>query len=277
MAIGKNKRAGGKKGKKKGRRQLDAFAKKVWYKVRYTAKLGDAKVKKIGWTSANKTAAGKTEEDTLISRVYEVVIPDLAGFGNFGQDVKHKKVKFICKAVDAGRKECYTAPYEFGITSDERASKIAKLISVIDAYQDVQTADGYHLRIFITATTMKQKEQLKKTTYAQSSQIRKIRKAIRAAVLENVSKADIYEVFNKLKASQISENVKKAAKHVFPLDSCYVRKVKVLRCPANMEVPLDNANKQQLISKCEHSAQAVTMVNEDEIMAREDADMGQFS
>ena len=53
---------------------------------------------------------------------------------------------------------------------------IRKGQTLIEAHVDVKTADGYVVPLFVIACTMRRQEQVKSSCYAQSAQIRKIRK-----------------------------------------------------------------------------------------------------
>lgn len=57
-------------------------------------------------------------------------------------------------------------------TTDKMRSMVRKWQSLIEAHVDVKTADGYYLRMFCIAFTKKRQGQIKKTCYAQSSQVR---------------------------------------------------------------------------------------------------------
>lgn len=53
--------------------------------------------------------------------------------------------------------------------------QVRKWQSLIEAHVDVKTTDGYVLRMFCLAFTKKRQNQMKKTCYAQTAQIKKIR------------------------------------------------------------------------------------------------------
>ena len=60
-------------------------------------------------------------------------------------------------------------------TTDKLRSLVRKWQSLIEAHVDVKTTDNYTLRLFCIAFTKKRPNQIKKTCYAQSSQIRQVR------------------------------------------------------------------------------------------------------
>ena len=69
---------------------------------------------------------------------------------------------------------------------------------MIEANVDVKTTDGYLLRVFVMGFTNRAPQQQKKCTYAQSSQIRTIRKKMVEIVTKEVSAVELKEVVNKL-------------------------------------------------------------------------------
>lgn len=61
------------------------------------------------------------------------------------------------------------------LTTDKLRSLVRKWQTLIEANVDVKTTDGYFLRLFCIAFTKKRPGQVKKTAYAQSSQVRHAR------------------------------------------------------------------------------------------------------
>lgn len=62
-------------------------------------------------------------------------------------------------------------------TTDKLRSLVRKWQTLIEAHVDVKSTDGYLLRLFCISFTMKRPSQIKKTCYAQSSQVRGCRRA----------------------------------------------------------------------------------------------------
>lgn len=57
-------------------------------------------------------------------------------------------------------------------TTDKLRSMVRKWQTLIEAHVDVKTTDGFTLRMFCIAFTKKRQGQIKRTAYAQSSQVR---------------------------------------------------------------------------------------------------------
>lgn len=116
-------------------------------------------------------------------------------------------------------------------TSDKLRSLVKKWQSLIEAYVDVKTTDGYLIRVFTIAFTQRRKNQVRKTTYATSAQIRAIRKKMFESILKEASQCDLKELVQKFIAEVIGADITKACQGIYPLQHCHVRKVKILKSP----------------------------------------------
>merc|ERR1711909_215777 len=201
MAVGKNKRMskGSKKGGKK--KVVDPFTKKDWYDIKAPNMF---KVRQVGKTLVTRTIGNKIAADGLKGRVFDCNQADLQEDGT-----GYRKFKLICEDV-----------------------QVKKWQTMIKCQVDVKTTDNYHLRVFITAFTKKAgNEQVKKTTYAQSQQVKQIRKKMTELVVSQVSNADIKELIAKLLPDSIAAEIVKAAQPIYPIQDCYVSKIKVVKKP----------------------------------------------
>merc|ERR1719215_585146 len=73
------------------------------------------------------------------------------------------------------------------LTTDKLRSMVKKWQTLIEAHVDVKTTDGYLLRVFCIGFTQKQSSSTKKHCYAQSQQIRQIRKKMVDIIAGEVS------------------------------------------------------------------------------------------
>ncbi len=108
--------------------------------------------------------------DSLKGRVFELSLADL----NAAEDLDYRKIKLIGEEVQG--KALLTSFYGMDMTRDKMCSLIRKWQTLIEASAEVKTTDGYVLRMFCIAFTKRRPNQVRKTSYAQSSQIRAIRK-----------------------------------------------------------------------------------------------------
>jgi small subunit ribosomal protein S3Ae len=116
-------------------------------------------------------------------------------------------------------------------TSDKLRSLVRKWQTLIEAHVDVKTTDGYLIRLFAIGFTKRRPNQVKKTTYAKSAQIREIRKKMFEVMTRESSSCDLKELVQKLVPEVIGREIEKAAQGIYPLQNVYVRKVKILKAP----------------------------------------------
>merc|ERR1712144_83144 len=199
MAVGKNKRLS--KGKKGLKKRTDPFAKKDWYSVKAPSTF---QVRDVGKTLVNRTTGLKNANDALKGRIFEVSLADLQK----DEDHAFRKVKLRVDEVQG--RNCLTNFHGLDFTSDKLRSLVRKWQSLIEANVTVKTTDDYLLRLFAIAFTKRRPNQIKKTTYAASSQIRAIRKKM---------------------TEIIGREIEKATQGIYPLQNVHIRKVKLLKAP----------------------------------------------
>eukprot|EP01041_Mallomonas_annulata_P013157 gene13157-27828_t len=225
MAIGKNKRIS--KGKKGGKKKAqDSFARKEIYNIRAPSMFT---TKAAGKTIITKTTGQKIASEGLKGRVFEISLADLNG-GDEAQG--YRKIRLVCEDVQGT--DCITNFHGMDITRDKLCSLIRKWQSLIEAYVDVRTTDGYVLRVFCIGFTKKQNNQhAKSTCYAQSGQVRAIRKKMFEIMTEEASKCDLKELVQKFISIPeiIGQQIEKTCQSIFPLQNVYIRKVKMLKKP----------------------------------------------
>jgi small subunit ribosomal protein S3Ae len=85
--------------------------------------------------------------------------------------------------------------------------------------------------LFLIAFTKRRPDQVRKTTYAQSSQIRQIRQKMFQVVQKETQGVDLKQLFEKLVPEVIGKEVEKVSQGIYPLQNSFVRKVKILKGP----------------------------------------------
>ncbi|KAJ1405837.1 ribosomal S3Ae family-domain-containing protein, partial [Ochromonadaceae sp. CCMP2298] len=143
-----------------------------------------------------------------------------------------RKIRLVCEDVQGT--DCITHFSGMDMTRDKLCSLIRKWQTLIEAFVDVRTTDGYVLRMFAIAFTKKQQNQaVKSTCYAQAGQIRNIRKKMFEIMTEEASKCDIKELVQKLISTpdSLGQEIEKKCQSIFPLQNVFIRKVKVLKRP----------------------------------------------
>lgn len=220
MAVGKNKKLGKKKGLKK--KIVDPFTKKEWYDVKAPVQFQQRQVAK---TPVNRTSGTKIASDFLKGRVYSVSLADLQK----DEDQAHRKIKLRIEDVQGTK--CLTNFYGMDLTADKFRSLVRKWQSLIEAHVDVKTTDGYFLRIFAIGFTKRRPNQLRKTTYAQSSQVRQIRKKMMDIITREATTVELKDLVVKFIPEAIGKQIENECQGIYPLQNVFIRKVKVLKTP----------------------------------------------
>merc|ERR1712167_269420 len=79
--------------------------------------------------------------------------------------------------------------------------------------------------------TKKRPNQIKRTCYAQSSQVRKIRAKMFEIMNREAGSCDLKDLVLKFIPEVIGKEIEKACSGIFPLQNVYLRKVKVIKAP----------------------------------------------
>lgn len=145
------------------------------------------------------------------------------------EDTNFRKVKLRIDEVQG--KNALLSFYGMDFTSDKLRSLVRKWQSLIEAHVDVKTTDGYLVRLFAIAFTKRRPNQVRKTTYAQTAQIRAIRTKMFEIMTREASNVDIKGLVGKFAPEVIGKEIEKAAKGIFPIQNVFIRKVKILKAP----------------------------------------------
>ncbi len=216
MSLGKTQKKKGLK-KKVGER----FLKKEWWKIRAPGMFAE---RTVCVAPVNQTEGEKFSHESVKGRVFTVSLGDL------NQSHPHKKIKLIVdEEQEKGNKVALTNFYGLDTTRDHLCSLIKKWHTIIDCHVDAKTTDGFLLRVFVTASTKKSKNQQRATSYANSSQLKQLRRIMHSFVSKEVKKCSLKELVPKLMTDTISEDIVKKAKKIFPIQNCLIRKVKTIK------------------------------------------------
>ncbi|KAD3641487.1 hypothetical protein E3N88_30711 [Mikania micrantha] len=217
----KNKRIS--KGKKGGKKKAaDPFSKKDWYDIKAPSLFS---TRNVGKTLVTRTQGTKIASEGLKHRVFEVSLADLQN------DEDHAYRKIRLRAEDVQGKNVLTNFWGMDFTTDKLRSLVKKWQSLIEAHVDVKTTDNYTLRMFCIGFTKKRANQVKRTCYAQSSQIRQIRRKMREIMVTQAQSCDLKELVQKFIPESIGREIEKATSSIYPLQNVFIRKVKILKAP----------------------------------------------
>ena len=172
-----------------------------------------ADLRSVGKTLVNRTTGLKNANDALKGRIFEVSLADLQK----DEDHAFRKVKLRVDEVQG--KNCLTNFHGLDFTSDKLRSLVRKWQTLIEANVVVKTTDDYLIRLFAIAFTKRRPNQIKKTTYARSSQIRAIRKKMVEIIQREASSCTLSQLTTKLIPEVIGREIEKATQGIYPLQN----------------------------------------------------------
>jgi len=221
MAVGKNKRLSKGKKSKGGKKPVDPYTRKDWYDVKAPSIFQNRNACK---TLVNRTQGTKLASEGLKGRVFEVSLADLNN-----DEETYRKIKL--RIDDIQGRNCLTNFHGMDFTSDKLRSLVRKWQTLIECFVDVKTVDGYVVRLFAIGFTKRRPNQLKKTSYAQTSQIRAIRKKMSEIMTREASTVELKDLVLKFIPESIGKEIEKACNSIYPLQNVFVRKCKIMKFP----------------------------------------------
>lgn len=221
MTAGKNPRNFKKKGQKK--KVLHPFVKKEWYNVLVPSNFD---VAAPTLTPCNKSAGQKMAADSLRGRVFEISLGDL---NQNAHEQAWRKVKVQCEEVKGF--DCFTNFYGMDITRDKLCTLVKKWHTLVEAFAQAKTQDGYLLRMFCIGFTRRIKRQVKATCYAKNSQQKLIRQKMMEIMVNECQKSTLKDLFKNFLTENIAKQITKECSKIFPLENVLIKKVKVLKKP----------------------------------------------
>merc|ERR1712233_41126 len=203
---------------------VDPFTRKDWYDIKAPSIFTN---RQVGKTLVNRTQGTKIASEGLKGRVFEGSLADLQGEKD--AERSYRKFKLLIEEIQG--KNCLTSFHGMNLTTDKLRSMVKKWQTLIQGNVDVKTTDGYMLRLFCIGFTTKLDRSTKKTCYAQSAQVKNIRKKMVDIIQREVSSSDLKELVNKLIPDSMSVDITKACQGIYPLHDVHIRKVKVMKRP----------------------------------------------
>jgi len=151
--------------------------------------------------------------------------------GDLNKDEEQSFRKIKLRIDEIQGRNCLTNFHAMSFTSDKLRSLVRKWQTLIEAHVDVKTTDGYLLRLFAIGFTKRRQSQVRKTTYAQTGEVREIRKKMFEIMTREASSCDLKELVQKFVPEAIGREIEKAARSIYPLQNVYVHKAKILKAP----------------------------------------------
>ncbi|EHY64565.1 hypothetical protein NERG_02375 [Nematocida ausubeli] len=209
------------KGKKiKSKKPQDIMTKKEFYNLTLPSLFNN---KSAGTTIIDKSQGNYFAPDALRGRTFEVNQADLPDNTN-----STRKFKFVIDGTKG--KDAISSFHSMELISDKVKSIPKKWHTLIETCSKVETQDGYTLRIFTICNTKRKAKSVSKNCYAKLSQVKSIRKVIFKIVSEEFA-GDINEAMKKMMTEVAGGRMEQEGAKIYPLQNCYIKKVKVLKRP----------------------------------------------
>ncbi len=183
---------------------------KVWITILAPKYFGFAE---LGRTMAS--SLGKIIRRTLWTTLYSIT-----------NDFSHQHIKLCFQIVKAEGDKAYTIFKGHELARDYVRSLIRRGSSRVDSIFDVETKDGYRLRVFMLAVTVKR---------AKTSQKSAIRAIMRQVVEERALQLNFEDFVQELVLGKISSDAYNNAKKIYPLRKVEAMKSKLLQVPPESE------------------------------------------
>lgn len=191
--------------KKQVGRRVEGWKAKNWYRVFSPENLGKTY---IGDTIASDPA-------NVVGRVMQTTL------GEIINDYSKQNVKMRFRIANVAGDAAYTEFIGHEVTRDYLRSLVKRRTSRIDSHVPITTKDGKKIVLTVTCYTL---------TRANDSQIHAIRHEITNQVAAIGQAADMNQLLNGIVTGEISKEVFKSVKGIFP-----VRRVEVIK--SKVEVP----------------------------------------
>ncbi len=185
--------------KKQVGRRVEGWKAKSWYKV-YTPDV-------LGKTYMGDTVANDAE--SVVGRIMQTTL------GEIINDYSRQNVKMKFRIATVTGDAAYTEFVGHELTRDYLRSLVKRRTSRIDSHVPVQTKDGKTAELTVTCYTL---------TRANLSQTHAIRGLMTARVLEIAKEGDFNALLNAIVSGEISKELFKSVKPLFP-----VRRVEIIK------------------------------------------------
>jgi small subunit ribosomal protein S3Ae len=154
--------------------------------------------------------------DKLIGRVMETTMYDLTG------DITHVHIKLYFQIIRVEGDKAYTRLKRLELARDYMKSLIRRKSSKIQGIFDVQTKDGYVIRVTIVALT---------SYRCKTSQKRAIRKIMKEYIQQKATEWTLDELVHEVLKGTVSSEIAEKARKIYPIRRVEVYKIKVLMIP----------------------------------------------
>jgi small subunit ribosomal protein S3Ae len=176
---------------------------KIWYPVYAPPAFGEVELPAVLADDPSK----------IIGSTVEVTLYDITG------DYSHINIKLKFQIVKIEGGKAYTEFKGEEYLGDYLRSLVRRGSSKLDGIYDVETKDGYKLRLFLLCCTVKR---------ISRSQAKAIRSIGRRIIMEKASALNFTQFVQEAVLSKLASDVYNEAKKIAPLRHVGIRKIKVL-------------------------------------------------
>jgi len=219
MAVGKVNKRGGIK-VKVSKRQIDAFTRKEWVPVVAPSFATNKVFCKI---TSNKDSAAKFAADSLKRRNVQINLSKLM------DNVQYNNRMMKLRVQDVIGKYCVTTFDSCFYTAYRQFPQ--KRATLIEAFTDVKTRDGFKIRVKVCGTTGKQFKQLKANCYASNAQQRAIREMMKKVLHDALSKEELNGCVKLMIDETLENQIIALSRRIYSLANCKIFKMKVVSTP----------------------------------------------
>lgn len=184
----------------------DKWKMKKWYEVLAPEAFGNVSLGNIP----------SDDPDKLIGRVMETTLYDITG------DISQVHVKLYFQIVRVEGDKAYTRFKGHELARDYMKSLVRRKSSKIQGIFDIQTKDGYVLRITLVTLT---------SYRCKTSQKHAIRKIMQEYISQKASQLTLDELLQEMLKGNISNEIAERAKKIYPIRRVEVYKTKLLMIP----------------------------------------------
>ncbi|MDN7024546.1 30S ribosomal protein S3ae [Methanoculleus sp. FWC-SCC1] len=193
--------------KKQVGRRVEGWKAKKWYRVHVPESFG-------------KTEIGDTitaDPENLVGRVMTATLAEVV------QDYSKSHIKMKFKINNVAGESAYTEFVGHEVTRDYLRSLVKRRTSRVDTTMPVITKDRKKLRLTVVCLTLSRAEQ---------SQIHAIRLAIMQQIAARAAESDLETMVKDIMSGDLSRDLFKAVKTIYPVRRIEVTKSKIERIAA---------------------------------------------
>jgi len=152
--------------------------------------------------------------EKINGRTVEISLYDIT------KEIEHQFIKLKLKITKVENNKAYTTFIMHDMTRDYIRSIVRRGTSRVDLITDVQTKDGWTIRIYVIAVTIRR---------ISSSMKSRIRKAALQALNERVPQLTLDELVREMTLGKLASLVAEKVKKIYPCKKVEIRKSKVIK------------------------------------------------